>query len=98
MTVPTKKEIRVELEKLLAVVRANSGVSQRLGEFIWAAHCGSGLFDFGLFSSLDRGNLTRVKMILNYRLNPAAGGYDLPLSDREKGFLHKLALESAKLP
>jgi hypothetical protein len=95
--IPTVCEIRSELDWLMAIVRSNSGVSRRPAEFIWAAHCGSGQLNFSLFSSLDKGNLNRAKKTLNYRLNPAVGGYELPLSICERDFLHGLCTDSLEL-
>lgn len=92
MRIHSEKEVQGVLSALLDLVRENCGVSQRLAEFLWAAHCGSGSLDFSLFSSLDQRNLNRVKMILNYRLHPAAGGYNLPLSADEEEFLYRLTV------
>ncbi|MDA7423054.1 hypothetical protein [Tritonibacter multivorans] len=84
-----KEQVREALDVLIDVVKADSGVSQRLAEFIWAAHCGSGTINFSLIPSLDDDNKARVETIFEYRLYPERGGYELPLTSDEKDYLRK---------
>lgn len=88
-----EEQVREALDNLISLVKEDSGVSQRLAEFIWAAHCSSGEINFSLFGSLDPENKARVETIFKYRLYPARGGYELPLSADEKDYLYNRAVQ-----
>lgn len=62
----TKEQARVAAEKLLGAVWANSGISLRLARFLMSAHKGNDIVDFGLFPSLDFGNLAAANTVMQF--------------------------------